>query len=47
MITVLVEVDADVLDLLITTRWLAEPEAGDRGAIGRAIAAMITDAAKR
>jgi len=42
-----VEIDAAVLDLLITTGWLAELEAGDKAAIGRAIAAMLKDAARR
>jgi hypothetical protein len=36
-----------VLDFLIKTRWLTEGEAADRDAVGRAIGAMIADAARR
>jgi hypothetical protein len=42
-----VEVDGEVVALLIRTRWLAEADAGDKQAVGRAISAMISDAAKR
>ena len=43
----LVEYDGPVIDLLIKTRWLQEGEAGDRSAVGRAIGAMLADAARR
>ena len=43
----LVESDGPVLDLWIKTRWLQEGEAGDRSAVGRAIGAMLADAARR
>jgi len=36
-----VEVGADVVDLLVRLGWLAEHEADDKVAIGKAIAAML------
>jgi hypothetical protein len=41
-----VEADADVVGFLIRTKWLAESDAHDRRAIGRAITAVMKDAAK-
>jgi hypothetical protein len=41
-----VEVDAAILDLLVRTRWLDPASVDDRRAIGRALAAMVADAAK-
>ena len=43
----LVEFDASVLDLLVKLHWLQEGEASDRDAVGRAIGAMVADAARR
>jgi hypothetical protein len=40
------DIGAAELDLLIKTRWLAERDAADRAAIGRALRAMLSDAAK-
>jgi hypothetical protein len=42
-----VEVSAVGLDFLISTRWLAEHDARDLDAIGRAITAMIEDSGRR
>ena len=39
--------DGRVLDLLIAGRWLAERDAADRKRVGKAIAAMLADAAKK
>jgi hypothetical protein len=41
------DIGADEISFLIQTRWLREENAGDRAAIGAAIAALIKDAAKR
>jgi hypothetical protein len=45
-IVISVEVDADLLNLLIRTKWLSESAAADRTAIAKALAAMLTDAAR-
>src|SRR5262245_28147255 len=42
-----VELGAAELDWLIRLQWLAEGEASDRDAVGRAIGAMLQDAARR
>jgi hypothetical protein len=42
-----VEFGAPVLDFLIKLRWLDEASAGDRDAVGRAIGALVADAARR
>jgi hypothetical protein len=42
-----VEFDGPVVDMLVKLRWLQEGEACDRQAVGRAIAAMVADAARR
>lgn len=42
-----VELGAEELSFLIRTQWLAEAEAGDKHAVGRAIGAMVADAARR
>jgi hypothetical protein len=42
-----VEVSAVGLDFLIATHWLAEADADDLDAIGRAISAMIEDSGRR
>ena len=42
-----VEFDAAVLNFLVKLKWLLEAEASDRGAVGRAIGALIRDAARR
>ena len=42
-----VEVSAVGLDLLIATHWLAEVDAGNPAAIGRAISALLEDSAKQ
>ena len=39
----IVEASAAVVEMLITTHWLAEHEAGDRQAIGRALNAMAIE----
>jgi hypothetical protein len=41
-----IAIDAAVLDWLVAMHWLDELHAGDRRAVGRAIAAMLADAAK-
>jgi hypothetical protein len=46
-VAVTIEVDGEMIELLTRTRWLTEAEADDRAAIGRALAAMLTDAARR
>lgn len=43
--TAIVELDGDVIDLLVRLRWLAEKDAADRRAVGRAISAMLRDTA--
>jgi hypothetical protein len=45
-VVVSVEVDERLLDLLVRLRWLREAAAGDRAAIGRALQAMLRDAAR-
>jgi hypothetical protein len=47
LIVVGVEIDGGILDLLIRTGWLAEPGAGDKVAIGRAIGEILCDASTR
>jgi hypothetical protein len=42
-----VELDAAVLDLLVRLRWLDERTANDKAAIGRAVAAMLCETARR
>jgi len=42
-----VEYDGDVLAFLIKARWLQECEADDRALVGKAIAAMVADTARR
>jgi hypothetical protein len=39
--------NGDVLDLLVRTGWLAEAAAGDRKAVGQAIARLLQDTAAR
>ncbi len=41
-----VEIGDEVLTMLISFNWLAECDQHDRAAVGRAIAAMLSDAAK-
>jgi len=45
--TVMVEVDHAIVDFLIETRWLLEPEAGDRRTIGSAIGGLLREARRR
>jgi hypothetical protein len=42
-----VELGGEELDFLVRLQWLQEAEAGDRRAVGRAIGAMVSDAARR
>ena len=42
-----VEINAQIVEMLIASRWLTEGDCGDRGKIGAAVGAMITEAAKR
>jgi hypothetical protein len=42
-----VELGGEELDFLVRLHWLTEAEAGDRGAVGRAIGAMIAASARR
>src|SRR5262245_19064223 len=42
-----IELDGEGLSFLIRTGWLLEGEADDRQAIGRALSAMVQDAARR
>jgi hypothetical protein len=42
-----VEFDAAVVDFLVRTAWLPPDEISDRSAVGKAIAAMLQDAARR
>jgi hypothetical protein len=44
---VLVEIGADEIEFLVHARWLAEPDAMDKAAIGAAITAMLKDASRR
>jgi hypothetical protein len=43
---VTVELGPEVLDMLIRAHWLEERHAGDRMAIGQAIARMLAEAAR-
>jgi hypothetical protein len=45
--SVRVEIDSDVITMLIVSRWLLDGESDDRKKIGMAIAAMMSEAAKR
>jgi hypothetical protein len=40
------DVNREVIDMLVRTRWLADRDAGDRHAIGRALRRMLESAAK-
>jgi hypothetical protein len=42
-----VEVGSDIIDLLIRTGWLAECDAIDKAAIGRAVGEILRDASTR
>jgi hypothetical protein len=42
-----VEVDGEVVNMLVASRWLREADACDRRAIGAAIARMLGEAAQR
>ena len=42
-----VEINAEIVEMLIASRWLIEDGCGDRGKIGAAVGAMITEAARR
>jgi hypothetical protein len=42
-----VEYDAVTVDFLCRTHWLAPSETHDRASIGRAIAALLADSARR
>jgi hypothetical protein len=42
-----IELNGEGLSFLIRTGWLLEGEADDRSAVGLAIGAMISDAARR
>jgi hypothetical protein len=44
---VMVEVNGEFLDMLVRLHWLRDAEAGDKRMVGRAIAAMLEDAARR
>jgi hypothetical protein len=39
--------DGEILDLLVTLGWLQERETGDPVQIGKAIAALLSDTARR
>jgi hypothetical protein len=43
----LVPYDGAVLDMLIRLRWLSEVDAGDKGKVGAAIAALLQDTSRR
>jgi hypothetical protein len=45
--TVVVEVDAGVVEMLVASHWLAECECSDRRKIGMAITGILAEAAKR
>jgi hypothetical protein len=45
-IMVSVMVDADVVELLISARWLLADESGDRRKIGQAVGSMLAASAK-
>lgn len=42
-----VEFDATIVDFLVRTSWLPADETHDRALVGRAIAALIKDSARR
>jgi len=42
-----VEYDAAVVDFLVRTHWLPPDELHDRASIGKALSAMVSDAARR
>jgi hypothetical protein len=42
-----VEVNAEVLELLVRLGWVANQDAGDKRAVGAAIARLLADAARR
>jgi hypothetical protein len=44
--TVTIEIDADVVDLLCRLRWLEPGESHDRSQIGHAIASLLAAAAR-
>ena len=44
---VLVETDAEIIDVLLQLRWLAEIKADDKGQIGVAIKRLLLDTARR
>ena len=46
-ITVTVEIDGGVIEMLIANHWLHEDESGDRRKIALALSAMVAEAAKR
>ncbi|MGY4602633.1 hypothetical protein ACVW16_001045 [Bradyrhizobium sp. USDA 4474] len=41
-----VEISADVIEMLIASRWLLDSESSDRSKIGLALGAMVAEAAK-
>lgn len=45
--SVAVEIDAAVVEMLVTSHWLADSETADRNKIGKALAAMVTEAAAK
>ena len=45
VVTAIVELDGEVLDLLVRLQWLQESAVADRRAIGKAISAMLRDTA--
>jgi hypothetical protein len=45
--SVSVEIDGAVVDMLIASNWLLDGESADRKKIGIALSAMIAEAAKR
>jgi hypothetical protein len=46
VMTVTVEVDGEIINLLVRLHWLVEAETGDRSKIGAALAAMAREAAR-
>ena len=47
VMTVMIEIDGAVVDMLARLRWLERRDVHERAEIARAIAAMIADAARR
>ncbi|WP_409191040.1 hypothetical protein [Bradyrhizobium sp. RDM4] len=45
--SVAVEIDGDVIAMLIASHWLADGDSDDRAKIGKALGAMVSEAAKR